>query len=366
MKNHLYFFSFIFFLVLLVIIAYSWKNYTNYQTTDNAYIRSSITNISSRIDGYVSEVPGIINTEVKKGQVLVKFDKAPFLSKVTTSRAELKAAEAKIIEIDALKLSEKLKIEEQKLNISLAKSKIDSEKSKRDSEFSNLKMLEKDKNRLKKLLKSNNVTKSDYDKILANYNSSLYKVKQYDADIEYAQTSYKVIKKEIEKLNINLKKLTAEELRYIAKKDSLKSQLESSLIDLDSTIIKSPISGIIANRIVEPGVFMKNGWPLMSIVPVDDTWVIANFKETQLKKIQVGQEAEILIDAYPKTKIIGEVLSLSPASASSFSLIPPQNASGNFVKVVQRVPIKITFDTPEKLRGKIVPGLSVYVKIITK
>ena len=102
----------------------------------------------------------------------------------------------------------------------------------------------------------------------------------------------------------------------------------------------------------------------MSVVPIEDVWVIANFKETQVEKIKIGQNVKVKIDAYSDYEIEGKVLSMSPASASSFSLIPPQNASGNFIKVVQRIPIKITIDIPEELKGKIVPGLSTYVKVL--
>ena len=125
----------------------------------------------------------------------------------------------------------------------------------------------------------------------------------------------------------------------------LKKQAKEALIDLKSTTV-SPIDGIIANRVVEPGVYVKNGWPMMSVVPTQDVWVIANFKETQVNKIKVGQNVKVTVDAYSSYELNGKVLSLSPASASSFSLIPPQNVSGNFIKVVQRIPIKITIEFP--------------------
>ena len=101
----------------------------------------------------------------------------------------------------------------------------------------------------------------------------------------------------------------------------------------------------------------------MSIVPTKEVWVIANFKETQIKNIQAGQRAEIIVDAFSGTKIEGKILSFSPASASSFSLIPPQNASGNFVKVVQRIPVKVTMIVPKGLLGKIIPGMSAKIKV---
>ena len=366
MKIHYYFYSIILLLLLGLVSIFLWKNYSKYETTDNAYIRGSITEISSRIEGYVYEVPGVVNTKVNKGDLLVKFDEKPFKSKVYAAKAELEAANARVLEIESLKISESLKIDEKKLNRDLAKNKIESAKSKKASEYSNLVMLEKEKNRIAKLLGSNNATKSDYEKAIAKYEISLYKVKQYESNIKSAKIAYKVIEKEIKKLKINLDKLNAEEQRFIAKKDALSGHLESKLIDLNSTNVYSPIDGIIANRIVEPGVYMKNGWPLMSVVPVNDIWVIANFKETQIKSLKIGQPAVIKVDAFPSIKLEGKILSFSPASASSFSLIPPQNASGNFVKVVQRIPVKIVLNLPNSLMGKVVPGLSVYVKVLTK
>ena len=127
--------------------------------------------------------------------------------------------------------------------------------------------------------------------------------------------------------------------------------------------MKAPIDGTVANRIVEPGVYMKKGWPLMSIVPTKDVWIIANFKETQIENIKVGQKAVIDIDAFSDLKLEDRVLSFSPASASSFSLIPPQNASGNFVKVVQRIPVKITMNLPSDFIGKVIQGMSAKIKV---
>jgi membrane fusion protein, multidrug efflux system len=365
MKKSYYFPIIIAVSLISILSIFLWKKISHYETTDNAYIRGSITNISSRIEGYVTSVPGTINTKVKEGEILVKFDEKPFKSKVITAQAELRAAQAKILEIEALIATEKLRIDEKKLNKTLAKTKIESAKAKKKSEDSNFTMHKKEKERIKELSEGNNATKSSYEKALAKYEVSLYKVKQFESDISSANISFKVIQKEIKKLEINITKLEAEKLRYKAKAESLEGILETHLINLDSTNILSPITGIIANRIVEPGVYMKKGWSLMSVVPIHDIWVIANFKETQIKKLAVGQEVEIRVDAFSNFKLSGKVLSFSPASASSFSLIPPQNASGNFVKVVQRIPVKISLDIPNELVGKVIPGLSVYVKVIT-
>lgn len=111
--------------------------------------------------------------------------------------------------------------------------------------------------------------------------------------------------------------------------------------------------------------YVEDGWPLMAVVPIHDIWIIANFKETQVENIQVGQKVSITFDAFKHNPIFGRVHSIAPASSASFSLLPPQNASGNFVKVVQRVPVKITFDIPNEMMGRIVPGLSALVSVET-
>ena len=365
MNKRYYFSIFITIISIFLLSMLFWKNILQYETTDNAYIRGSITNISSRIEGYVTSVPGTLNTTVNKGDILVKFDERPFRSKVITARAELKAAQAKILEIVALIATENLRIDEKKLNKILANTKIASAEAKKNSEDSNLTMYKKEKERIKELSEGNNATKSSYEKALAKYEVSLYKVKQFNSDISSANILHKVIEKEIKKLEINITKLEAEKKRYRAKQESLEGILTTHLINLDSTNILSPITGIIANRIVEPGVYMKKGWSLMSVVPIHNVWVIANFKETQIKNLKVGQDVEIKVDAFSDFKLAGKILSFSPASASSFSLIPPQNASGNFVKVVQRIPVKISLDVPDELVGKVITGLSVYVKAFT-
>ena len=363
MKNRFYFFSFLIAVIFLVIILFIFKNFSNFESTDNAYVRGSITTISSRIEGYVIEVPGILNTEINKGDTLAKFDDAPFVAMVNKSRAELKAATAQLSEIGLKQETEKLKIDEQKLQLKLAQNNIMSAISKKESEISNLTMYKNEENRIKKLLKTKNATKSSYEKALANYEFSKHKVEQYEADIESEKIYSKVIEKKIKKIQLHIRKLQLEKDKLLANQESLKAKLDNSLINLESTIVKAPIDGTIANRIVEPGVYMKKGWPLMSVVPTKDVWVIANFKETQIKNIKVGQKAVIKVDAFNNLKLEGKVLSFSPASASSFSLIPPQNASGNFVKVVQRIPVKITMNLPDNFIGKIIPGMSAKIKV---
>ena len=171
---------------------------------------------------------------------------------------------------------------------------------------------------------------------------------------------------EKEKIDSLKNELIVELKKSEADLNKSKAELKMAIVDLKSTKIYAPIDGVIANRIAEPGIYVEDGWPLMAIVPIHDIWIIANYKETQVEDIKVGQKVKLHFDAFRNNTITGVVHSIAPASSASFSLLPPQNASGNFVKVVQRVPVKITFQTPKNMLGRIVPGLSVYVSIETK
>ena len=133
-------------------------------------------------------------------------------------------------------------------------------------------------------------------------------------------------------------------------------------IDLDSTVVRAPVDGVVGNRQIRIGRLVAPGTSLLDIVPVDDVWLVANFKETQLQHIRPGQRARITIDGYPDETLNGVVDSFSPGSGSAFSLLPADNATGNFVRVVQRVPIKIRFAN-NPLPGRLVPGLSARVAI---
>ena len=137
---------------------------------------------------------------------------------------------------------------------------------------------------------------------------------------------------------------------------------ELARIDLESTVVRAPISGVVGNRQVRVGRLVAPGAPLLDIVPVSELWVVANFKETQLERIRPGQEARIKVDGYPDHVFEGVVDSFAPGSGSSFSLLPADNATGNYVRVVQRVPVKIRF-TGGNLRARLVPGLSARVEI---
>ena len=142
-----------------------------------------------------------------------------------------------------------------------------------------------------------------------------------------------------------------------------RTAVDNARLQLGFTVILAPASGVIAKRSVEPGALVAVGQPLMAVVPDDDIWVTANLKETQLSKVVVGNEVEFTVDAYPGRTFKGKVSSLSPATGARFALLPPDNATGNFTKVVQRVPVRISIESPKDKARPLRPGMSVDVTI---
>ena len=433
-------------LAIFVFIAgtygFSWWNNNKHKiSTDNAYVKSSITTISSRISGYIEFIPALTNAKVNKDEILVIFNTETFEAELKASKAAVEVANAKIstsnTDFSNIKEITNAKIHTMDTDFNNIKEITDAKIYTIDTDFSNiinitdakistietnfrnitarmelvntnvdgvtseaaalsseLELSNQNLSRIERLYKKNSVSRSKYDQAVSSVETSRHNLNAANTRIESEKKRLDVIftekqkieaqKKELianletKKLKINAKKqelianLETEKLKIESQKKELlasleraEANLELAKINLDSTKVISPIDGIIANRIAEPGIYVEDGWPLMAVVPINDIWIIANFKETQVEKIKVGQRVNITFDAFKHNPIIGKVHSIAPASSASFSLLPPQNASGNFVKVVQRIPIKITFKIPDEMMGRIVPGLSAYVSIET-
>ena len=415
-------------LAIFVFIAgtygFSWWNNNKHKiSTDNAYVRSSITTISSRISGYIEFIPALTNAKVNKDEILVIFDTETFEAELKASKAAVEVANAKIstintdfsnikeitdakiytIDTDFNNIKEItdakiytidtdfkniINITDAKITtietnfrnitarMELVNTNVDGVTSEAAALSSELELSNQNLSRIERLYKKNSVSRSKYDQAVSSVETSRHNLNAANTRIKSEKKRLDVILTEKQKIDAQKKELIAnletEKLKIESQKKELlasleraEANLELAKINLDSTKVISPIDGIIANRIAEPGIYVEDGWPLMAVVPIHDIWIIANFKETQVEKIKVGQRVNITFDAFKHNPIIGKVHSIAPASSASFSLLPPQNASGNFVKVVQRIPIKITFKIPDEMIGRIVPGLSAYVSIET-
>ena len=160
--------------------------------------------------------------------------------------------------------------------------------------------------------------------------------------------------------------LESERQRLLVQREQAVATLELAQLALVDTEIRAPISGVVGNRSVRIGRHVGPGTPLLAIVPLEDIWVEANLKETQITDVHSGQAVEVELDGFPGAPFKGRVLSVAPATGANFSLIRPDNVSGNFVKIVQRVPVRIALELPEQLKGRVMPGLSAEVAIDTR
>ena len=317
--------------------AYWWKTGRFQESTDNAYVEGDISVISPLIEGKVATVAVGDNQAVKAGDVLVAIEDDDFRAKVAEADASLAATEASIGTIDS--------------QITWQQTKIDQIVAQQRSAAAELTRAKTVYDRYKKLIESKVIGTQDLDEATAAYVKAQAAVSETVAELAAEQTQlgvYQASRKEAE----------ARQMEAVATK-------KLAEINLERTVIKAPIDGVVGNRGVRVGQYVKAGSQLLSLVPTD-VHVVANFKETQLDRMRPGQQVEISVDAFPSEKLIGTVESFAPASGAEFSLLPEENATGNFTKIVRRVPVRITLPANNPLHGLLRPGLSVVVNIDTR
>jgi membrane fusion protein (multidrug efflux system) len=320
--------------VAVVAAGCVWARESSETATDNAYIRGDVTSMAPKIAGYVMEVDVVDNQVVRAGEVLFRIDNRDYDARLAEAQANIQAAQARLANVDA-------EIELQHALVRQA------EAQKRSTE-AEMKRAIKASDRRRKLVITGAVGQEAVDDSDAARSSGAAAVAAAAAAVEAQQQKIGVLAAEREAALAAL-------AQSVAKRDLAQ-------IDLDSTVVRAPVDGVVGNRQVRVGRYVTPGTPLLDIVPVQDLWLVANFKETQVEHIQPGQRATITIDGYPDTPLEGVVDSFAPGSGSAFSLLPADNATGNFVRVVQRVPVKILF-VKNPLPGRLVPGLSARVEL---
>jgi membrane fusion protein (multidrug efflux system) len=305
-------------------------------STDDAYVKTDMAQLGAKVAGYVTEIPAAENTLVKTGDVILKLDDGDY-------RLAVEAAEAHIETQKAVIAGFTSQTEAQNAQIAAVEAKLVSAQAAASNTITN-------SNRAAQLIKAKVVSQQTMDDWTMKRDAAEASVSEAKADILAAQAQLKVI--------------AANKAQAEKSLAELQTALSKTERDLSFTEIRAPFDGIVANRAVEPGQFVQGGTRLMALVPADGAYIEANFKETQLARLHAGQNAEITVDALDGSTFQGRVLSLAPASGSEFSLLPPENATGNFTKVTQRVPVKIS--VPLELAEKLRPGLSVTVSVDTR
>ena len=310
-----------------------WMYASTHEDTDDAYVTGYTHQISTRITGTVQEVLVDDNWHVTAGQPLLKLDPRDYQVQLQKDRASYLQAQAQLLQASA--------------QVPLAEAQLVQAQAQADSTKANSDYLQRTFERNSQLFYQGRgvISKQDLDTAQSQAETS---VATYKANVAAVNVSKE-----------NVKVAHAQEEAVRAEAAAAQAQVKNSELQLSYCTIVAPVSGRIAQKTVQTGNRVSVGQALMAVVE-DNVWIEANFKETQLERIQVGQPVDIKIDALPHYRFKGRVDSLQPGSGSNFALLPPDNATGNFIKIVQRVPVKILFD-PESIkavRDKIVPGLS--------
>jgi membrane fusion protein, multidrug efflux system len=308
------------------------------EATDDAYVKADSTLISPKVSGYIAEVLVSDNEKVRDGQLLARIDDRDFKTALAQAQADLAASEAAVRNLDA--------------QIELQKPVIAQQAAEVDAADANLKFAEQERARSDELMKSGSGT--------------VQRAQQTDAALRAQTAQLQQGKAGLVAANKKLEVLATDRAKAVAQVDHARAVKQQAALNLSYTQITAPVEGTVGARTLRVGQFVQAGTQLMAVVPLDQVYVVANFKETQLTHMREGQPVELRIDSFRGTPLKGHVDSLSPASGLEFALLPPDNATGNFTKIVQRIPVKVTLDADSAGSGDLRPGMSVTPSIDTR
>jgi membrane fusion protein (multidrug efflux system) len=369
---------------LIFVGGYWWFYLRGRVSTDDAYVMAHVASVSSRIDGTVSEVLVDNNDPVKEGQVLLQVDPRDYQVAVDKAQAVAARLEADIqaeeVTMDLVErdtqgqflvadaaLEEAKKTEQAKLH------DMDELVKRRFAAQADLTYAEREFNRYEDLYRQGAGSQESRDNALTVLEKAKANLKGVEAQIASSQASFEASRQRTDQAEENLGivrsdlKKAAVELHRLAslraQKNAAQADLEAAKLQLSYCTIKASISGRIAQRSVQVGDRVKTGQPVMAIVPLHAVYVEANFKETQLERVRPGQSASVQADIYPGHVYHGRVSGIGAGTGAAFSLLPPQNATGNWIKIVQRIPVKIELDQPLPAEYPLRVGLSLQVTI---
>ena len=307
-------------------------------STDDAYLRADLAVMAAKVPGYVTAVPVSDNQMVKAGDVLVRLDDGDYKLALASAEARLAAQQATIERLVLQFEAQGTAIEQAQAALRAAEG--DVVRSAADLE------------RAQKLVVNDYGSRQRYDQALADDTRTRANLAGAKAGLHGAQLALQVLKAQRAEAEAGLR--------------DAENAVGKARRDLDFATVRAPFSGMIGNRSAQPGQYVQPGSRLMALVPLESIYVEANYKETQLAKIAAGLKAQIVVDAYPGRVFEAEVQGVAPASGALFSLLPPENATGNFTKIVQRFPVRIALSMPEDMRLLLRPGMSVIAHIDTR
>jgi membrane fusion protein, multidrug efflux system len=334
--------------ILLIVLFFGyryWQHASTHEDTDDAYTAGNTHQISPRVAGTVQQVLVDDNWHVEAGQPLVKLDPRDFEVALVKNRAQLKQANAQVVQAEAAAEQADAELLERQADVTQAAAQVIQSQAKFDIAKINF-------DRSQGLFQKGAAAKEEVDTAKANFDTARGALDGAKATNEANQAQVVAAKAAVDSAKAQIENAAANVLVSEA-------AVRDSELQLSYCTVIAPVSGRIAQKSVQSGNRLTVGQALMAVVE-DDVWILANLKETQLERVQIGQPVNIKIDAMPHHQFSGRVDSLQPGTGSNFALLPPDNATGNFIKIVQRVPVKILFDPASitDVREKIVPGLS--------
>jgi membrane fusion protein, multidrug efflux system len=327
-------------LIFFVISGWGWwVSSAILQSTDDAYLHADTTPLAAKVPGYVSKVPVQDFQRVRAGDTLVEIVDDDYRAEVDRAGANVAAAAAAIENIE----------QQKRLQETLVK-QAESEIAASEADVTRYRL---EAVRQRSLLKS-------------SYAGTPQLSEQADDNEQRAIATLALNHAKLDQQRQQLKVLDSQRAQAAAALLGQQAALNLATINLGYTHIVAPVDGMVSERRVRPGQYLSVGTQVISVVPLPNVWVIANYKETQMTNIRIGQKARVTVDAFPGKILHGHVDSWSPASGAEFALLPPDNATGNFTKVVQRIPVKIVLDRDESLADLLRPGMSVIATIDTR
>jgi membrane fusion protein, multidrug efflux system len=315
-----------------------WVGNAVVQTTNDAYVRAELTRLASRVSGEVLTVGVTDFQRVKAGDLLIQIDPADYEAQVAQSEAAVAAAQAVLDNLaNQIELQYATIAQAQAARLSAEAMEVEARQ---------------EQERQQSLTQTESGTRQRFEQAVAGYAKAQADVRASRAVIAAQQHQLEVLQ--------GTRKQRAADL------EATKATLASAKLKLGYTKISAPFDGVVGERQVQPGDYVNIGTNLINVVPLPKVYVIANYKETQLTHVAPGQPVEITVDSFPREKLRGRVERIAPATGAQVALLPPDNATGNFTKVVQRIPVRIQFDDNQPLLARLVPGMSVVTSIDTK
>jgi membrane fusion protein (multidrug efflux system) len=323
---------------IIVIVSNDWTRWEGgpgWQHTNDAYLQADLTPISAKVSGYVRDLPIQDYQRVHKGEVLAQLVTDDYRAAVAQGEANVASTMA---QADALRAQRQLQL----ATIQAARAVVAATRASTEQN-------ERDLTRQRRLLETGSSSTEARERLQTVHDQLAAQLAQNRAQTLGAERQLAV--------------LGAQLAQSEAAIDAARAALEVARINLGYTTITAPQSGVIGQRAVKPGQLVGVGSQITTLTPLPNVWVIANYKETQLTHMAVGQKAEITVDTFPGHRLRGHVLAFAPASGAQFALLPPDNATGNFTKIVQRIAVKIVIDSADGLEDRLVPGMSVEARV---